>query len=75
MFSGEAGTQTGPDTLSEERRRRFGCEDLRPARVQDMTESLHIQKFQFGYILGLGMDNIGIFYCQLEHFTAIWFIL
>jgi hypothetical protein len=26
-------------------------------------------------ILGHGMDNVGIFYDQLEHFTAIWYIL
>jgi hypothetical protein len=32
-------------------------------------------KSQLWYILGLGMDNAGIFYGQLEHFTAIWFIL
>jgi hypothetical protein len=32
-------------------------------------------KFQFGYIFGLGMDNVGIFYVQLEHFTTIWYIL
>jgi hypothetical protein len=28
-------------------------------------------KSQFGYIL----DNVGTFYGQLEHFTAIWYIL
>jgi hypothetical protein len=34
------------------------------------------QKSQFGYILvGLGMENIGIFYDPLEYFTAIWYIL
>jgi hypothetical protein len=32
-------------------------------------------KSQFGYILGLGMDNVGIFYGELEHFTAICYIL
>jgi hypothetical protein len=29
---------------------------------------------QCGYIVGLGTDNVGIFYGQLEHFTAIWYI-
>jgi hypothetical protein len=32
-------------------------------------------QFQFGYMLGLGMDNVGIFYGQLVHFTAIWYNL
>jgi hypothetical protein len=32
-------------------------------------------KSQFGYILGLGMDNIGIFYGELEHFTVNGYIL
>jgi hypothetical protein len=32
-------------------------------------------KSQFGYILGLGMDNVDMFHGQLEHFTAIWYIL
>jgi hypothetical protein len=31
-------------------------------------------KSQFGYILGLGMDNVDMFYGQLEHFSAIWYI-
>jgi hypothetical protein len=31
------------------------------------------RKYQFGKILeGLGMENVGIFYDRLEHFTAIW---
>jgi hypothetical protein len=30
-------------------------------------------KSQFGYILmGLGMENVGIFYGHLEYFTSIW---
>jgi hypothetical protein len=30
----------------------------------------------FGYILkSLGMENVGIFYYRLEHFTVIWHIL
>jgi hypothetical protein len=33
------------------------------------------QKYQFGYILSLGMDNVGTFYGELEHFTAILYIL
>jgi hypothetical protein len=33
------------------------------------------QKCQFGYILeGRGMENVGIFYGLLEHFTAIWYM-
>jgi hypothetical protein len=28
---------------------------------------------QFRYIMGLGMENVGTFYEQLEHFTAIWY--
>jgi hypothetical protein len=33
------------------------------------------QKSQFGYILeGLGMENVGIFYGPLVHFTAIWYV-
>jgi hypothetical protein len=32
-------------------------------------------KSQFGYILGLGMYNVDMFYGQLEHFTASWYIL
>jgi hypothetical protein len=33
-------------------------------------------KYQFGCILeGLGMDNVGIFYIPLEHFTAHWYLL
>jgi hypothetical protein len=32
-------------------------------------------KSQFRYILGFGMDNVGVFYCQLVHFMAIWYIL
>jgi hypothetical protein len=31
-------------------------------------------KSQFGYILGLGMDNVDMFYGQLEHFTAIRYL-
>jgi hypothetical protein len=31
------------------------------------------QKSKFGYILeGLGMENVSIFYDQLEYFMAIW---
>jgi hypothetical protein len=30
---------------------------------------------QFRYIMGLGMENVGIFYEQLEQFTAIWYTL
>jgi hypothetical protein len=31
------------------------------------------QKFQFVYILEcFGMENVGIFYGNLEYFTAIW---
>jgi hypothetical protein len=34
------------------------------------------QKSQFGKMLeGLGMERVGIFYGQLDHFTAIWSIL
>jgi hypothetical protein len=34
------------------------------------------QKSQFGQILkGLGMENVSIFYEQLEYFTAIWYNL
>jgi hypothetical protein len=34
------------------------------------------QKSNFGNILeGLGMDNVGIFYCHLVYFIAIWYIL
>jgi hypothetical protein len=34
------------------------------------------QKNQFGKILeGLAMENVGIFYVHLVHFTAIWYIL
>jgi hypothetical protein len=29
------------------------------------------QNINFWYILGLGMDSGGMFYDQLEHFTAI----
>jgi hypothetical protein len=32
-------------------------------------------KSQFRYILGFGMDNVGVFYSQLVHFMAIWYIL
>jgi hypothetical protein len=32
-------------------------------------------KSQLGYILGFRMENVDMFYGQLEHFTAIWYIL
>jgi hypothetical protein len=33
------------------------------------------QKYQFGKILeGLAMENVGIFYVHLVHFTAIWYM-
>jgi hypothetical protein len=32
-------------------------------------------KSRIGYFWGLGMDNFGIFYGQLEHFTTIWYTL
>jgi hypothetical protein len=33
------------------------------------------QKYQFGILQCLGMENVGIFYDHFKYFTAIWYTL
>jgi hypothetical protein len=59
---------------------KFGCDGL--VKNSPGLPNGFKPKSQFEYIFGLAMDNVGIFYGQLEHFTAIlvyfiaiWYIL
>jgi hypothetical protein len=59
----------------------WGCatleppQPLQPRRLPCRVARWHIwvqKNHQFGYFLeGLGMKNVGVFYCRLLHFTAI----
>jgi hypothetical protein len=52
----------------------FGCDKIATARGLPDGCILSYQKSEFGYILEhLGMENVGIFYCNLEYCTANWY--